>query len=113
MAIPVLKCPYLSQLTLQQVRASASNIFNAGMESCPIFSQFARKISTSNVHDTGNISSVNTSSTSRPLSMDEIRAVHDRLREQKNHHHSSFKVESMMKTPSPYGESKQNLTNEL
>ena len=57
MAIPALKCPFLSQLTLQQVRASAPHILNAGIESCPIFSQFARKISTSNVHDTGNLSS--------------------------------------------------------
>jgi len=43
MAIPALKCPYLAQLTLQQVRASAPHILNAGAESCPIFGPLIRK----------------------------------------------------------------------
>jgi hypothetical protein len=111
MAIPALKCPFLSQLTLQQVRASAPYILNAGVESCPIFSQFARKISTSNVHDTGNLSS--SSSMSRPLSLDEIKAVHEKLFEQRNQQHSSSKMKTTVKTPlnkkkpNPYGESKK------
>jgi len=85
MTMPVRKCPFLSKLTLQQVRASAPNIFNAGVDLCPIFSQFARQISTSSVQDTGNLSSTTniSSSTSRPLSLDEIKAVHEKLLEQK------------------------------
>jgi hypothetical protein len=72
MAIPALKCPYLAQLTLPQVRASASHILNAGAESCPIFGQFLRKISTTNV---------NIPSTS--LSFDDIKAVHEKMFGQK------------------------------
>jgi hypothetical protein len=113
MSMPALKCPFLSQLTLQQVRTSAPYIFNAGLESCPIFSQFARKISTSNVHDAGNLSSTNVSSSSmsRPLTLDEIKAVHGKLLEQKNHQHASSKVKMTMPTmktslhtKNPYGE---------
>ncbi|CAF1176909.1 unnamed protein product [Rotaria sp. Silwood1] len=114
MALPVLKCPFLSHLTLQQVRASAPNILNSGVESCPIFSQFARKISTSNIHHNGNLSSTNvSSSTSRPLSLNEIKAVHEKMLEQKNHQYSSSKykpiiqnVKTSMNTnkPNPYGE---------
>ena len=114
--MPALKCPFLSQLTLQQVRASASFVLNAGMESCPIFSQFARKISTSNVHDASNMSSTNlsSSSTARPLSLDEIKAVHDKMLEKRNQQHSSSKVKMTTvksslntKKPNPYGESKE------
>ncbi|CAF1109007.1 unnamed protein product [Rotaria magnacalcarata] len=92
MAIPVLKCPFLSQLTLQQVRASAPHILNAGVESCPIFSQFARKISTSNVHDTGNLSS----SMTRPLSLDEIKAVHGKMLEHKHHQYSLSNIKPVI-----------------
>ena len=104
MALPALKCPFLSQLTLQQVRSSAPHILNAGIESCPIFSQFARKISTTNFHDTTNLSS-----TSRPLSLDEIKAVHEKMREQKNPRYASSKVKTTLNTrkPSPFGESKK------
>jgi hypothetical protein len=114
MAMPALKCPFLSQLSLQQVRASAPYILNAGIESCPIFSQFARKISTTNVQDTNNLSS----SMSRPLSLDEIKAVHEKLLEQKNQQYSSSKVKTTTSTvkaslntkkPSPYGESKKKI----
>ncbi|CAF0906052.1 unnamed protein product [Adineta steineri] len=107
MALPALKCPFLSQLTLQQVRASAPHILNAGVESCPIFSQFARKISTTNVHESGNLSS---SSMSRPLSMNEIKAVHEKMLEKRNQQCSSSKIKPTVKTlfhkktPSPYGE---------
>lgn len=111
MALPVLKCPFLSNLSLQQVRASAPHILNAGIESCPIFSQFARKISTTNVHDAPSVSS----STVHPLNFDEIKAVHEKMREQKQHRYATSTVKPLitaMKTPlnkvkpSPYGESK-------
>jgi len=114
MAMPALKCPFLSQLTLQQVRASAPHILNAGIESCPIFSQFVRKISTTNVQDTNNLSS----SMSHPLSLDEIKAVHEKLFEQRNQQHSSSKMKTTMPTvktslnkkkPNPYGESKKKI----
>ena len=122
MAIPVLKCPFLSKLTLQQVRASAPHILNAGVESCPIFSQFARNISTSNVHDAGNVSSAQVSSSSssspmaRPLTMDEIKAVHEKVYEQRSRPfspaHMNMSVPMMQspfhaKKPNPYGDSKR------
>jgi hypothetical protein len=104
MALPALKCPFLSQLTLQQVRTSAPHILNAGIESCPVFSQFARKISTTNVHDTPNLSSTK----SRPLSLDEIKAVHEKMLGQRNQQYGSSKVKTTLntKTPNPYGDSK-------
>jgi len=89
MAIPALKCPYLAQLTLQQVRASAPYILNAGAESCPIFGQLVRKISTTNV----NIPSTN-------LNFDEIKAVHEKMLGQKTS--NKFKIP----TSNQYGESK-------
>jgi hypothetical protein len=46
MAMPALKCPYLAQLNLQQIRTSASYLFNTGAKSCPIFGQLVRRIST-------------------------------------------------------------------
>lgn len=121
MAIPVLKCPFLSKLTLQQVRASAPHILNAGVESCPIFSQFARNISTSSVHDAGNVSSAQVSPSSsspmaRPLTMDEIKAVHDKVYEQRSRPfspaHMNTSVPMMqspfhVKKPNPYGDSKR------
>ncbi|CAF3370593.1 unnamed protein product [Rotaria sp. Silwood1] len=73
MVMPVLKCPYLAQLTLQQVRASAPNILNAGAESCPIFGQLIRKISTTGVN---NSASLNVSSSSS-MNFDDIKAVHE------------------------------------
>jgi 5-aminolevulinate synthase len=102
MALPVLKCPFLSQLTLQQVRASAPHILNAGIESCPIFSQLARKISTSAVPETSNLSSM-----SRPMSLDEIKAIHEKVYEKRN---VSAKVKAATPTslntkkPSPFGD---------
>ncbi len=109
--MPALKCPFLSQLTLQQVRASAPHILNAGIESCPIFSQFARKISTTNIQDTNNLSS----SMSRPLSMDEIKAVHAKIYGRKNQQHPSSDVKPSlnMKKPNPYGESKKKIKDSL
>jgi hypothetical protein len=118
MARPALKCPFLSQLTLQQVRASAPHILNAGIESCPIFSQYARKISTSNVQHSNNLSS----STARPLSLDEIKAVHEKILEQRNQQYLTSQVKATtptMKTtlndkkPSPYGESKQKIKGSI
>jgi hypothetical protein len=105
MALPALKCPFLSQFTLQQVRTSAPHILNAGIESCPVFSQFARKISTTTIHDTTNLSST----MSRPLTLDEIKAVHEKMREQKNPQYASSKVKTTLNTrkPSPFGDSKQ------
>ncbi|CAF2387785.1 unnamed protein product [Rotaria sp. Silwood2] len=73
MVMPALKCPYLAQLTLQQVRASAPNILNAGAESCPIFGQLVRKISTTGINDTV---SLNTSSSSS-MNFDDVKAVHE------------------------------------
>ncbi len=89
MAIPALKCPYLAQLSLQQVRASAPYILNAGAESCPIFGPLIRKISTSNVN-----------SPSTNLNFDEIKAVHEKILGQK----ASNKIK--IPTPNLYGESK-------
>lgn len=74
MAMPVLKCPYLAQLTLQQVRASAPHILNAGAASCPIFGQFARQISTASVNIT-----LSSKIPSSSLSFDELKAVHEKL----------------------------------
>jgi hypothetical protein len=94
MAIPALKCPYLAQLTLQQVRAAAPHILNAGAESCPIFGQFVRKISTTGAH----FPSTN-------LSFDEIKAVHEQILGQK----TSKKIQiptTINKTLYPYSESK-------
>jgi hypothetical protein len=117
MAVPALKCPFLSQLTLQQVRASAPHIFNAGVESCPIFSQVARRISTSNVHDTGSMSSatnVQSSGASRPMSMDELKAIHEKIHGHKPFHHPLSNLKMTIPTiqssfnkskPSPFGES--------
>lgn len=113
MALPVLKCPFLSQLTLQQVRASAPHILNAGIESCPIFSQFARKISTVQVSNTSNVSSM-----PRPMSMDEIKAVHEKVLQQNNQQHLSDKVKRPMSAfrtsinltkPNPYGDGKNKI----
>jgi hypothetical protein len=90
MAMPVLKCPYLAQLTLQQVRASAPFILNAGVESCPIFSQCIRKTSTS----------MNTSSNS--FHFDEIKAMHEKVLGL-----NKRKIPIIMQRMSnPYGESK-------
>lgn len=66
MALPALKCPYLAQMTLKQVRASAPVILNNGIESCPIFGQFIRQQST----------------TTTGLSYQHIKAVHENLRGQ-------------------------------
>jgi hypothetical protein len=114
MAMPALKCPFLSQLTLQQVRASAPHILNAGIESCPIFSQFARKISTINVPDTNNLSS-SSSSMPRPFSMDEIKALHEKIFKQKNEENSSSNIKPSlnMKKPNPYGESKKKIKDSV
>ena len=91
MAIPVLKCPYLAQLTLQQVRASAPIILNAGVESCPIFSQCIRKTST-----TMNVSS-------NSINFDEIKAVHEKMLKRR--------VPTFIKKISnPYGESKNTIS---
>ena len=107
MAAPVLKCPFLSQFTLQQVRASASHILNAGIEACPVFSQFARKISTSNVEVTSNLSSM-----SHALSLHEIKTLHEKFLDDQQ---SSSEVKATLSTikrslntkkPNPYGESK-------
>jgi hypothetical protein len=96
MVMPVLKCPYLAQLTLQQVRASAPYILNAGAESCPIFGQFARKISTTGVTNT---LSVNISSSS--ISFDEIQAVHEKIHGRKPSNKAKFPTSS-----NPFGQSK-------
>jgi hypothetical protein len=97
MAIPALKCPYLAQLTLQQVRASAPHILNTGAESCPFFGKFIRKMST-----TTNISSPSMSS---PLSFDEIKAVHEKMLAQRTL--NKMKVTTSFGiTSNRYGESK-------
>ena len=107
MALPVLKCPFLSNLTLQQVRASAPHILNTGVESCPIFSQFARKITTTTttvVPEKSNLSSM-----PRPLSLDEIKAIHEKVYKQQT---PLAKVKAAIPTSlntkrsSPYGDSK-------
>ena len=111
MALPVLKCPYLSQLTLQQVRTSAPHILNAGVKSCPIFSQLIRTVSTVQVPNTSNASSM-----TRPMSFNEIKAVHEKVYEQNNQKHVSSKVKPAMTSfqpsisltiPNPYGDGKK------
>lgn len=97
MAMPVLKCPFLSQLTLQQVRASAPNILNTGMESCPIFSQFARKISTTTVQESGHATAT------RPYTIDELKTVHERIRKVESKT-PIFQSKYYIKKPNPYGE---------
>ncbi|CAF1216225.1 unnamed protein product [Adineta steineri] len=94
MAIPALKCPYLAKLTLQQVRTSASHIFNTGAESCPIFGQFARRISTTGIN---NVTSMNMTST--PLTFEEIKNAHEKILERKQI--NKIKLSS---TLNPYGE---------
>lgn len=89
MALPALKCPYLGQLTLQQVRASAPVIFKTGAESCPIFGPLARKISTNNV-----------TIPAASISLDQIKAVHEKM--------LGHKTANQIKIPTrinPYGES--------
>jgi len=86
MAMPALKCPYLAQLTLQQVRASASHILNAGAQSCPVFGQLVRKMSTTNV---------------TAFSFDEIKAVHEKLLRKSR--------SNKIKIPTSSGESKKRI----
>ncbi|CAF0923711.1 unnamed protein product [Adineta ricciae] len=74
----VYKCPYLAQLTLQQVRASAPYILNTGAASCPIFGQLARQMSTAT---TNTATSMKVSSP--PPSFDEIKAAHEKIAERK------------------------------
>lgn len=82
MALPALKCPYLAQKTLNQVRASAPHILRAGIESCPIFGQAVRQQST-----TG-------------FSYQQIHAVHENLRKQ-----TAVPLQTnMKKRANPYGE---------
>ncbi|UJR35850.1 hypothetical protein I4U23_028594 [Adineta vaga] len=111
MTVPALKCPFLSQFTLQQVRSSAPHILNAGIESCPIFSQFARKISTTSVEKSGNSST--SSSMSYPLNLNEIKAVHEKMFERNHQQSSASKLKTFptnfqtllnKNTPNPYGE---------
>ncbi|CAF2151545.1 unnamed protein product [Rotaria magnacalcarata] len=99
MVIPALKCPYLAQLTLQQVRASAPNILNAGAVSCPIFGQFVRKISTTGLNNTP---SLHTSSTS--VNFDEIKVIHERMHERKTAENIAKLSTARSKASSPYGE---------
>lgn len=89
MALPALKCPYLAQLTLQQVRASAPHILNAGAESCPIFGQLVRRVSTANV-----------SVSSSALSYEQVKAVHEKMLGQKTS--NQIKIPTKI---NPFGES--------
>lgn len=97
MAMPVLKCPFLSQFTLQQVRASAPNILNAGVDSCPIFSQFARKISTTNVQESGHVAAT------RACTIDELKTFHENIGKDKSKT-PTFQSKFHAKKPNPYGE---------
>ena len=90
MATTALKCPYLAQLSVPQIRASALKLLNAGAESCPIFGQLIREISTNNV---------NISSTS--FNFAKIKAVHEKKLEEK----TSKKIK-IPTTINPFGESK-------
>lgn len=86
MALPALKCPYLAQMTLKQVRASAPHILHTGIESCPIFGPFIRQQSTT-AATTG-------------FNYQQIKAVHENLRGQ-------TKVPlptNLKKRTNPYGE---------
>ncbi|UJR10173.1 hypothetical protein I4U23_014389 [Adineta vaga] len=91
----VLKCPYLAQLTLQQVRTSAPYILSAGAESCPIFGQLARRMSTITMNK---VTSMHVSSPPPP-SFDEIKTIHKKFAEQKRT--SKIKLPT---TSGPYGE---------
>ena len=97
--MPVLKCPYLAQLTLQQVRASAPHILNAGAESCPIFGQVARRMST-----TGMTTATPINVSSPPPTFDEIKAAHLKFAERKAT--PKIKLSSMWNS---YGESKDRV----
>lgn len=105
MVMPVLKCPYLAQYTLQQVRASATNILNSGAQSCPIFGQFARTISTTGVSNT---TALNLSSP--PIHFDELKVAHERYIE-RNVLNKGTMPTAFHKATSPYGDSKN--INEL
>lgn len=94
MVMPVMKCPYLAQLTLQQVKASAPYILNTGAESCPIFGHLVRRISTTRVsHGT----SLNASSTR--ANFDDTKVFHEKLFARKT-------TNDQATTSHPYGESK-------
>ncbi|CAF1224092.1 unnamed protein product [Rotaria sordida] len=98
--MPVLKCPYLAQLTLQQVRASAPNILNTGAESCPIFGQFVRKLSTTGVNNTA---SLNVSSSLSSMNFDDIKAVHENFLGRKTSNKVTIPT-AINKTANSYGE---------
>lgn len=101
--MPVLKCPYLAQLTLQQVRASAPNIINKGAASCPIFGNFMRKVSTTAVN---NATSLNVSTA--PINFDEIAAVHAKIRGSKKPDYIKIPTKTMNKSSSLFDESKNS-----
>lgn len=89
MAMPALKCPYLTQFTLQQIRTSAPQILHRGRESCPIFERMIRTIVTT---------SSKISSSNIPMTM-----IHDKLLGEKS------LLSTMNKTSSPMSESKMRL----
>lgn len=89
MAMPVLKCPYLTQFTLQQIRTSAVQIFHRGRKSCPIFEPLIRMITTT----TGQIPALNI-----PMTM-----IYDKFLAEKS-------LRSTMNKPSsPISESKMRM----
>lgn len=73
--MPVLKCPYLSQLTLQQIRAATPGILTIGARSCPIFARFIRTSTTYAQHPGSKIRS--------SLNFDEIQTIHEKIHAEK------------------------------
>ena len=73
--MPVLKCPYLSQLTLQQIRAATPGILTVGAHSCPIFARFIRTSTTYAQHPGSKIR--------LPLNFDEIQTIHEKIHAEK------------------------------
>lgn len=59
--MPLIKCPYLTHLTVQQIRSSASTILNAGANTCPVFAQWIRR------------------STSNSMTFEQLKSVHENL----------------------------------
>ena len=100
MALSTLKCPYLAQLTLQQVRALSPQILNAGAQSCPVFGPFVRKISKNNINN-----SINFNTASPSVNFERTQVVHAKVFQQKAL--DEIKMPATTKKESnPYGKSK-------
>ena len=80
--MPALKCPYLAQFNLQQIRASASYLLSTGAQACPVFGPMARRMSTT-------------------MNVEEIKAVHQNV--------LGRTAANKIKIPTSTGESKERI----